>query len=327
MTNEGSLSLVAAFLLGAMLGGCASSGPTLPEPQHLASIAQEQGDPTDPLEKQNRATFEANQKFNQSVIYPIAEAYHDTVPEPVRDSVDSFATNLSEPMVFANNLLQLRFNAAAKTFTRFAVNSTVGIGGLFDVAAAEGLAHQSGDFGQTLYVWGARESNYVVLPLIGPTNMRDTVGTVVELVAPLPAGGLFPTRIAAAVNNVSTVGQIAGPFTGLNKVGQLKDLEENSLDFYTMLRSFVQQKREAELQEALATSALTAPRESLPGADVEPIMMFSASPAFADSMTDRPRKPAAPKTAEVNVTAEAPAASQGKTSPSSTVIIGEPKVE
>ena len=85
--------------------------------------------------------------------------------------------------------LQLRLGAAATTVGRFAVNSTFGVGGLFDVATRQNLPHQSGDLGQTLYVWGMRDSPYLVLPVIGPTNVRDLIGTTVEFAATLPAGG------------------------------------------------------------------------------------------------------------------------------------------
>ena len=286
------------------------------------------GDATDPLEASNRSVFEGNQAINHAIIYPVAKAYQDVVPEPVRDSIDAFTTNLSEPLVFANDILQLRFNAAGKTFTRFAVNSTVGLGGLFDVAATQGLTKQSGDFGQTMYVWGVRDSSYVVLPILGPSNVRDTIGNVVELVVPSYGVGLLPARIATTVSNVSNVGSVASPFTGINKVAQLKELEDNSLDFYTMMRSVVEQKREAELQDALSSSAFTTPLDKLPGADVQPIMTLGAPPAFAEAMTDRPLKarPFEPKTAD----AAAPATGQQQSGPvsgGSRVIIGVPTAE
>ena len=318
---------LSSLALAATLAACASGGTVLPEAQHLAATekpAAQSGDPAELLEKQNRSVFEANQKLNHAIIYPVAEAY-ESIPEPVRDSVDSFTTNLSEPLVFANDVLQLRFNAAGKTFTRFVVNSTVGLGGLFDVAATQGLTKQSGDFGQTLYVWGVRDSSYIVLPVIGPSNVRDTVGNVVELVAPSYAVGLAGPRFATALNNVSNVGSITSPFSGINKVAQLKDLEENSLDFYTMMKSVVEQKREAELQDALATSAFTMPLDKLPGADIEPIMAFGPPPSFDGMMTFRKTPKAAEATTADAVPAAAPEA--GTTIGKTKVIVGVPRVE
>src|SRR5690606_28110365 len=126
----------------------------------------------------------------------------------------------------------------------------------FDVAAAEGLSHQSGDFGQTLYVWGFRDSNYLVLPIVGPTNVRDAIGGGLELIAQLPAAALMPAQIASTANVVNVAGTVASPLADLSKAEDMQTLEESSMDFYTMLKSVTHQKREAELQEALNTSAL-----------------------------------------------------------------------
>lgn len=103
------------------------------------------------------------------------------------------------------------------------MNSTLGIGGLFDLAKKESLKRQTGDFGQTLYVWGVRKSAYLVLPISGPTNVRDLVGTTVDFVAEIPAGGLLQegleaTQFASAANDLTVAGSIATPFTKLDEV-------------------------------------------------------------------------------------------------------------
>jgi phospholipid-binding lipoprotein MlaA len=210
------------------------------------------------MEKLNRLVFERNQQFSHMVIYPAAKTYRDTVPEPVRDSIDAFTGNLNEPFVFANNLLQLRFPAATTTLGRFLMNSTVGIGGLFDVASKEGLARQTGDFGQTLYVWGIRDSQYIVLPVVGPTNVRDAFGNGVELAAQTFVGTVLPTSAGATANYVGTAGTVASPLASLSKVAQMEELERSSLDFYAMMRSVVEQKRQAELRDALRESLWSA---------------------------------------------------------------------
>jgi ABC-type transporter lipoprotein component MlaA len=217
------------------------------------------GEPYDPYEQMNRSNLERNQRFYRTVVLPLAKGYQ-TVPQPARTGLENFVSNLAEPMVFANNVLQLRLGAAATTASRFALNSTIGVAGVADVASTQDLPRQSGDFGQTLYVWGVRESPYLVVPVIGPTNARDLFGNAVEIVAMLPAGGLVPSQYASAANNLSVVGTVATPITKLDEVAQLQDLEESSLDFYTMLRSVVEQKRQAELQEAIQTSGWTAGR-------------------------------------------------------------------
>lgn len=264
-----------AIGLAGTLMACASSDASVRSPQFLASQAaaplenasaaveaptdflslyDEPSGTRDPSEAGNRSVFEFNQRFNHATIYPIAKAYHETIPEPVRDSIESFASNLGEPLVFANDVLQLRFDAAATTFGRFALNSTIGIGGLFDVATRENLSRQSGDFGQTLHVWGMRDSNYLVVPIIGPTNTRDLIGTTVEFVAMIPFGWMLPTQFASAGHSLNIAGSAASTFTKLDKVEDMETLEDSSIDFYAMMRSVITQKREAELREALATS-------------------------------------------------------------------------
>jgi phospholipid-binding lipoprotein MlaA len=253
----GKLRGVSAAILAATLSACASQGPS----QHQFQSPPETSDPADTLEKLNRSVFERNQQFNHAVLYPAAKILRDTVPEPVRDSFDAFTINLNEPFVFANNILQLRFPAAATTLGRFLLNSTVGIGGIIDVASKEGLARQTGDFGQTLYVWGIRRSELIVVPVVGPTYVRDAIGGGVELGAQMFLGTILPTSAAKSAQYVGAAGTVASPVAGLNKVGQMEELERSSLDFYAMMRSVVEQKRQAELRDALKESLLSA----LPG--------------------------------------------------------------
>ncbi len=267
-----------------------SAAAPVEAPTDVADLPEATSETADPYEKMNRAMFERNQGINHAVIYPVAKAYHETLPDPVRKSVANFAGNLAEPMVFANDVLQLRLGAAATTAGRFALNSTIGVGGLFDVASQQKLEKQTGDFGQTLYVLGMRQSNYLVVPIIGPTNVRDLIGTTVDFVATIPAGGLlqsglaasqFATQAANTVNTVTVAGSIASPVTKLDDVQQMQVLEDSSLDFYTMLRSVVEQKRQAELQEALAASLWTAPASAGTAASAPPSTLLQRDPARA----------------------------------------------
>jgi phospholipid-binding lipoprotein MlaA len=287
------IRIIFAIVTAAGLSACASTDAGLPRPEFLASPGEpaEPAEIADPLEKQNRAVFESSQEFNHAVIYPLAKAYNQNIPEEVRDRITAFTTNLGEPIVFANNVLQLRFEAAATTLGRFAVNSTVGIGGLFDVATTEELAHQSGDFGQTLYVWGVRDSPYLFLPILGPTNVRDAIGSGIEFAAQIPVGGLYPARLAATADNVATAGAILTPLSDLSKVEEMEALEQSSMDFYSMLRSVADQKRQAELREALETSALTAPPVSTDPNSIEPVMVLTASPAWSEKPAAARAKP------------------------------------
>jgi phospholipid-binding lipoprotein MlaA len=290
-------NLTGSMLVAAGLSACAGSPMSLPPAQYLASPEKDEEPKTisDPNEAFNRAVFENNQKFNHAVLYPVAKAYNENVPQAVRDRVEAFSTNLSEPMVFANDVLQLRPQAAATTLGRFALNSTLGVGGLFDVAVTQGLNHQSGDFGQTMFVWGYRDSSYLVLPIVGPTNVRDAMGSSLEFAVQLHSGALVPTSLLSmksvtdfvedvqpVTNVVDVAGTVSSPLTNLSKAQDMETLEDSSLDFYTMLRSVTDQKRQAELQEALDTSALTS---SPPPADpnaIEPVTVLVSSPTMLE---------------------------------------------
>jgi phospholipid-binding lipoprotein MlaA len=303
VSDFSTLSRVVAIALMSALSACASSAGNAPSPDFLAkqtsadapkntapvdapsdvaSLPDEPNEVSDPFERMNRRVFEGNQRLNHAVIYPVARAYRNVVPEPVRNSIEAFAGNLTEPFVFANDVLQLRLQAATTTVGRFAMNSTLGIGGLFDIATKQNLPRQTGDLGQTLYVLGMRNSGYLVVPIIGPTNVRDLIGTTAEFVATLPLGGplptWLPTQVATTANNLTVAGSIASPFTKLSQVDQMETLEDSSLDFYTMLRSVVHQKRQAELQEALETSGWTAFRYAgRPAEGPEKVSVLGAS--------------------------------------------------
>jgi len=200
---------------------------------------------SDPNEQANRQVLAANQK----ILGPVSEGVRAAIPGPVHDRLHDLNSNLKEPRILVNNVLQLRFDAAARTATRFVVNSTIGIGGLFDVAGSNGIAQQSGDFGQTLFVWGVSEGPYVVQPYLGPATMRDAVGSVVDMVAN-PVGWLVGTQIALATTQVAvTAGTTSLDAT--DRLGQLKTAEDASIDFYSFIRSGYYQVRRAELREAL----------------------------------------------------------------------------
>lgn len=135
----------------------------------------------DPWEASNRQTHEFNKKLDKSLIRPAGNAYAGSVPQPVMTGVSNFAGNLSTPSLVVNNILQADAEGAMANSWRFVINSTLGIVGLFDVATAFGIPEHDTDFGETLHVWGAKEGNYVELPLLGPSTERDAVGRVVDM--------------------------------------------------------------------------------------------------------------------------------------------------
>jgi phospholipid-binding lipoprotein MlaA len=150
------------LLLAALggLGGCATTG----------------GNPDDPLEGYNRAMFGFNDSVDKAIIKPVAEGYKAVVPAFARTGVSNFFSNLGDIWIGVNNILQGKLGAGASDFGRFAINTSAGILGLFDVASNAGLDKHDEDFGQTLGRWGVGSGVYVVLPFLGPSSVRDGFG-------------------------------------------------------------------------------------------------------------------------------------------------------
>jgi phospholipid-binding lipoprotein MlaA len=223
-----SIRWMVACVLPVLLGACAATPRDASLPIN------------DPNEEANRHVL----AMNREVLSPVAEVVKAVTPGPVHDRLRDLNSNLKEPRIFVNDILQLRFDAAAKTATRFAMNTTFGIGGLVDLASREGVPQQSGDFGQTLFVWGVSEGPYMVRPYWGPTTTRDAVGNTVDLFAD-PIGLLFGTQLGVAITTAS--------LDTVVKLGQLKQAEDASIDFYSFLRSSYYQTRRAELREAIGS--------------------------------------------------------------------------
>lgn len=223
---------LAALALAATLTACAGT------PRDVALPID------DPNEATNRKVF----AFNQALLHPPATVVK-ALPGPVIDRMRAVDSNLKEPRIFANDILQGRIGAAGITFARFLVNSTFGLGGLFDVASSGGLPKQTGDFGQTLFVWGAPAGSYTVTPYFGPGTQRDAIGGTVDLAGD-PVGwslGLLGWQASAATGGLSATARL----------GLLKEAEESSIDFYSFLRSDYYQLRRADLREALGLAPVT----------------------------------------------------------------------
>ena len=135
----------------------------------------------DPLEGWNRGVYAFNDGVDKAVLEPVAKGYRAVTNEPVRDGVSNFLTNLNQPVVFANTVLQGKPGASLDTAVRFFVNTTVGVGGIFDAATPLEVPQHREDFGQTLGTWGVPNGPYLVLPLLGASNLRDAVGFGVDM--------------------------------------------------------------------------------------------------------------------------------------------------
>lgn len=189
-------SVLSGLLAGTiLLTGCAGVIPPgdAPEPAHSeptavpAPAAMPPPDAVDnshdPLEGFNRAMYTFNDKLDIYVLKPVAKGYRAVLPTPVRKSVSNFFSNLHEPVVILNNLLQGKLLQAVSDMGRLLTNSTIGIAGLFDAATPLGMDRHNEDFGQTLGVWGVGEGPYLVLPFFGPSNIRDGAGLIADWVA------------------------------------------------------------------------------------------------------------------------------------------------
>ena len=161
---------------------------------------------SDPHEAQNRAVHRFNLALDKNVLRPVATSANRVVPDPVEQGVVNFAGNLELPGTVVNNVLQLRLGKAVENTLRFAINSTIGIGGLFDPATAAGVLGKPTDFGETLHIWGVTEGNYFELPFFGPSTDRDALGKVVDIALDplklvLPKGSKLPlmAKVAAKI--------------------------------------------------------------------------------------------------------------------------------
>lgn len=202
----------------------------------------------DPLEPMNRFFFEFNEILTQYFLGPVARGYNAFLPEFVRDGVIKFFANLNAPVVLANDLLQGEFSRAWDTVARAALNSTVGVAGIFDVAERVGFEPHSEDFGQTMGVWGIGEGFYLVLPIFGPSSPRDAVGKlfVDSFVDPL---GYYLGNTDQAELSYTRTG-LSGLATLAGVIDELGTLRETSVDYYGALRSLYRQRRAAEIRNS-----------------------------------------------------------------------------
>lgn len=232
-SHRGRVTAWLALMLGmAVLSGCA----TVANP-----------DPRDPLESYNRSMTNFNEQVDAMILKPVAIAYKEATPAPVRTGVSNFFANLSDVWSFVNNVLQLRGEAAASTFMRVNVNTFMGLGGILDIASELGIDRYRQDFGLTLGRWGMGTGAYVVLPILGPSTVRDTFalpidmkGNVVSYIDPVSArNSLYALRAVDVRSNLLRAGNV---------------LDSAALDKYSFTRDvFLQVRSQAgESQSAQA---------------------------------------------------------------------------
>jgi len=216
----------------ALLAGCATTGPKTPG---------------DPYEKFNRKVWSVDEKLDKVVLKPVAKGYIAVTPHFLRHGLSNMIENVSEPFSAINALLQAKPKRALNSLGRFVINTTVGVGGFMDVAGRNGYPQTPEDLGQTFAVWGAKKSSYLVLPLFGPSTIRDGIGTVAsQWVDPYrilirkelsfwPAAGLTAFEFVDARANLIDSGA--------------DSLLDSSADSYAVTRSAYLQHRQAAIED------------------------------------------------------------------------------
>ena len=209
----------------------------------------------DCFEGLNRATFTLNQGLDKVIFKPVAKGYR-SLPSPVRTGTNNVLTNLSSLITIPNNILQGEFKTAGVNTGRFAINTTAGILGIFNVAKKMGFSkYEKEDYGQTLGVWGVGEGCYLVLPILGPSTVRDTTGSFVNILGGDPwynASTHGNNEYLSKSDYVATKVLTGIDFRAKN-IDSIENLEKNSLDFYASIRSLYLQNRQRKVSNTNAT--------------------------------------------------------------------------
>ncbi|MGR8918752.1 MAG: MlaA family lipoprotein [Gammaproteobacteria bacterium] len=220
------LPAMAALIALGFLSGCASTATT---------------DAGDPHESLNRKFYAFNDGLDRNFLQPIARGYVNVTPDPVRDGVTNFFDNVGYLNTIANDLLQGKLGQFFEDSGRFVINSTIGIGGLFDPATGMGLPQNNEDLGQTFGTWGAGEGAYLTLPLLGPSSYRDV---------PAPVMGIFlnPLTYLSPVITIPA-GFVSAVNTRANLLDATRIRDEAALDPYTFVREAWRQQREFDIYD------------------------------------------------------------------------------
>jgi phospholipid-binding lipoprotein MlaA len=275
--------LVGLALSALLVGGCAS------DPHRVA-------DPRDPLEPFNRAVFRFNTDFDKAFMRPLARGYKAITPEPVDRGITNFFNNIDDFTSFVNNVLQFKMSRAGSDLGRIFMNSTVGILGFYDVATNAGLPSYKEDFGQTLGYWGLAPGAYFMLPIFGPSTIRDNIGFAGDIVTDpffsIQTGNIYWGFVALRMVDFRA-----------DRLGAGQILEDAALDPYVFLRDAYLQRRENLVYDGnppetedqadiwadvdFKKDGATAPAGQPPGATP------GATPGAIPGSTKAPAKPAA----------------------------------
>lgn len=267
-------TLSLAFAAAGLLGGCATSG-----------------NPRDPVEGFNRAIFDINDGIDKVFIKPVAQGYELVLPSPVRTGVSNFFGNIDDVFIAVNNLLQGKVPEAASDVSRVFLNTTIGLLGVFDIASEAGLEKHDEDFGQTFGRWGAGDGAYLVLPIIGPSTVRDGFGQILDIKA----------DPVARMNNVASRNTLLAT-RGINERARIlptdKIVEEAALDRYAYIRDAYLQRRRSKIYDGdppresdnAADSADASSAKILASVRLEPVI--GSANLFVERKVEAPFQPA-----------------------------------
>ena len=206
-----------------------------------ASVPEENADPSDPYESFNRTAYNFNSAIDKAVLKPIAKGYDAVAPRPVKVGISNFFSNIDEIPTILNDILQGKFLNSLSDTGRFLINSTLGLAGFIDVATELGLEEHDEDFGQTLGVWGFDSGAYIVLPFLGPSTVRDTIGK--------PVDGLY--SLTQDVDHIATKNSIY--FMDLvdlrYRLLALDSQLEDAIDEYSFVRDAFMMRREYQVYD------------------------------------------------------------------------------
>ncbi|WP_376089526.1 VacJ family lipoprotein [Roseomonas sp. CCTCC AB2023176] len=233
--------LTFALLTVLTVSGCATRPPA--DDREAVAEFEANNDPAEPF---NRAMYDVNDAIDRAVLRPVAQGYRAVVPAPVRTGVRNVLSNLRSPVILVNDALQGETQRFGNTLGRFLLNTTLGVGGIFDVAKELGLPPHTEDFGQTLAVYGVGEGPYLFLPLIGPSNPRDIVGFVAGILAdPLTWLTFGNSQVANTWSYVRGGATVVDTREGL--LDTTDDVQRSSLDPYATIRSGYRQRRARDI--------------------------------------------------------------------------------
>jgi phospholipid-binding lipoprotein MlaA len=243
------LAIAGVVAMSVTLGGCA----TKPDPTDEAAVQAYQ-EANDPLEPMNRYFFSVNMFLDEVLLKPFAGYYNIALPQVAKDGIRGILRNVDTPVILANDLFQGEGNRAGITTGRFFVNTTLGLGGFFDVAKHFGMPYHDEDFGQTLAVWGTGEGPYLMLPLLGPSNPRDASGKIVDKF-------LDPMTYIGYIYDVDYINTIRGGLEAIDtrarNLQAIDELQKGSIDFYATVRSLYRQHRNDAIRNGKEDEDLT----------------------------------------------------------------------